>query len=129
MSITHYPTIISNVSGSESGYPFYLEVAQGKIPGHSMLNKFGYNPSIGSLAFETIWETGDNYPWQTSAVTVDVVSDNTNDVNTTGSGARTLRIQGLDGSYNLAEETVNLNGTSTVTTSISSRVGSCAMRS
>jgi len=116
MSITHYPTIISNVSGSEAGYPFYLEVVQGKIPGHSMLNKFGYNPTIGSGAFETIWETGDNYPWQTSAVTVDVVSDNVNDVNTTGSGARTLRIQGLDGSYNFAEETVNLNGTSTVTT-------------
>ena len=116
MSITHYPTIISNVSGSEAGYPFYLEVAQGKIPGHSLLNKFGYNPTIGSGAFETIWETGDDYPWQTSAVTVDVVSDSANDVHTTGSGARTLRIQGLDGSYNLAEETVNLNGTSTVTT-------------
>ena len=115
MSITHYPTIISNVSGSESGYPFYLEVVQGKIPGHSMINKFGYNPSIGSGAFETIWETGDNYPWQSTAVTVDVVSDDTND-DVAGTGARTLRIQGLDGSYNFAEETVDMDGTTTVTT-------------
>ena len=95
--------------------PFYLAVQQGKVPGYSMVNKFGYNPSIGSLAFETIWETGNNYPWQSSAVTVDVVSDDTND-DVAGTGARTLRIQGLDGSYNLAEETVDMDGTTTVTT-------------
>ena len=95
--------------------PFYLAVQQGKVPGYSMINKFGYNPSIGSGAFETIWETGDDYPWQSSAVTVDVVSDDTND-DVAGTGARTLRIQGLDGSYNLAEETVDMDGTTTVTT-------------
>jgi len=95
--------------------PFYLAVQQGKVPGYSMVNKFGYNPSIGSLAFETIWETGDNYSWQSTAVTVDVVSDDVND-DVAGTGARTLRIQGLDGSYNFAEETVDMDGTTTVTT-------------
>ena len=95
--------------------PFYLAVQQGKVLGYSMVNKFGYNSSIGSGAFETIWETGDDYPWQSSAVTVDVVSDDTND-DVAGTGARTLRIQGLDGSYNLAEETVDMDGTTTVTT-------------
>jgi hypothetical protein len=95
--------------------PFYLAVQQGKVPGYTMINKFGYNPSIGSGAFETIWETGNDYPWQSSAVTVDVVSDNTND-DVAGTGARTLRIQGLDSSYNLVEETVDMDGTTTVTT-------------
>ena len=95
--------------------PFYLAVQQGKVPGYTMVNKFGYNPSIGSGSFETIWETGNNYPWQSTAVTVDVVSDDTND-DVAGTGARTLRIQGLDGSYNLAEETVDMDGTTTVTT-------------
>jgi len=95
--------------------PFYLAVQQGKVPGYTMINKFGYNPSIGSGAFETIWETGGDYPWQSTAVTVDVVSDDTND-DVAGTGARTLRIQGLDGSYNLAEETVDMDGTTTVTT-------------
>ena len=95
--------------------PFYLAVQQGKVPGYSMVNKFGYNSSIGSGSFETIWETGDDYPWQSSAVTVDVVSDDTDD-DVAGTGARTLRIQGLDGSYNLAEETVDMDGTTTVTT-------------
>ena len=102
-------------SGLVNGIPFYLAVQQGKVPGYSMINKFGYNPSIGSGAFETIWETGNDYPWQSSAVTVDVVSDDTND-DVAGTGARTLRIQGLDGSYNLAEETVDMDGTTTVTT-------------
>ena len=95
--------------------PFYLAVQQGKVPGYSMVNKFGYNSSIGSGSFETIWETGNNYPWQSTAVTVDVVSDDVND-DVAGTGARTLRIQGLDGSYNLAEETVDMDGTTTVTT-------------
>jgi len=95
--------------------PFYLAVQQGKVPGYSMINKFGYNSSIGSGSFETIWETGDDYPWQSTAVTVDVVSDDTND-DVAGTGARTLRIQGLDGSYNFAEETVDMDGTTTVTT-------------
>jgi len=95
--------------------PFYLAVQQGKVPGYSMVNKFGYNPTIGSGSFQTIWETGNNYSWQSTAVTVDVVSDNVND-DVAGTGARTLRIQGLDGSYNFAEETVDMDGTTTVTT-------------
>ena len=95
--------------------PFYLAVQQGKVPGYSMVNKFGYNSSIGSLAFETIWETGNNYPWQTAQATLDVVSDNAND-DVVGTAARTLRIQGLDSSYALVEETVDLDGTNTVTT-------------
>ena len=95
--------------------PFYLAVQQGKVPGYSMINKFGYNPTIGSGSFETIWETGNNYPWQSSAVTVDVVSDNAND-DVAGTGARTLRIEGLDSSYAFTEETVDMDGTTTVTT-------------
>ncbi len=102
-------------SGLVNGIPFYLAVQEGKVPGYSMVNKFGYNSSIGSISFETIWETGDNYPWQTSAVTVDVVSSDTDD-DVAGTGARTLRIQGLDSSYNLVEETVDMDGTTTVTT-------------
>ena len=100
---------------TDSDIPFYLAVQQGKVPGYTMVNKFGYNPSIGSGAFETIWETGNNYPYQSTAVTVDVVSDDTND-DVAGTGARTLRIQGLDSSYNFAEETVDMDGTTTVTT-------------
>jgi len=113
MSCNNVNTI---TGGSTVGnIPFYLAVQQGKVPGYSMVNKFGYNPTIGSGSFEVIWETGGQYPYQSTAVTVDVVSDDTND-DVAGTGARTLRIQGLDGSYNLAEETVDMDGTTTVTT-------------
>jgi len=113
MSCNNVNTI---TGGSTVGnIPFYLAVQQGKVPGYSMVNKFGYNPTIGSGSFETIWETGGNYSWQSTAVTVDVVSDDVND-DVAGTGARTLRIQGLDGSYNFAEETVDMDGTTTVTT-------------
>jgi hypothetical protein len=112
--ITHFPPIDGS-SGAVVGIPFYLAVQQGKVPGYTMVNKFGYNSTIGSGSFETIWETGNNYPWQSSAVTVDIVSDDAND-DVVEAGARTLRIQGLDSSYAFAEETVDMEGTTTVTT-------------
>ena len=102
-------------SPGTSDIDFFLAVAKGDFTGYTKVNKFGYNDSIGSGSFEVIWETGGQYPYQSTAVTVDVVSDDTND-DVAGTGARTLRIQGLDGSYNLAEETVDMDGTTTVTT-------------
>ena len=77
-------------SPGTSDIDFYLAVAKGDFSGYTNVSKFGSNPDIKSSGFETIWETGDDYPWQSSAVTVDVVSDNTND-DVAGTGARTLR--------------------------------------
>jgi len=57
MSINYYPPNGFDGSNSVQSLPFYLAVQQGKVPGYSMVNKFGYNPSIGSTAFETIWLT------------------------------------------------------------------------
>jgi hypothetical protein len=114
MSCTNVNTTGSTVPGSAE-IDFYLAVAKGDFTGYTKVNKFGYNDSIGSSNFEVIWETGGQYPYQSSPVTVDVVSDDAND-DVAGTGARTLRIQGLDGSYNLAEETVDMDGTTTVTT-------------
>jgi hypothetical protein len=94
--------------------PFDLAVAKGGIAKHSLVNKFGSNPSIKSTAFETIWTYGDLYPWPTSAQQVNVSSTSTNDTNTAGTGARTVTIQGLNGSYVETEETINMNGTTNV---------------
>jgi hypothetical protein len=115
MSINYYPPNGFDGSNSVQSLPFYLAVQQGKVAGYSMVNKFGYNSSIGSGAFETIWETGGQLIFQTTAQTVNVVSDNVND-DVAGTGARTLRIQGLDSSFDLVEETVDMDGTTTVTT-------------
>ena len=115
MSINYYPPNGFDGSNSVQSLPFYLAVQQGKVPGYSMVNKFGYNPSIGSTAFETIWETGGLLIFQTTAQTVNVVSNDVND-DVAGTGARTLRIQGLDSSFDLVEETLDMDGTTTVTT-------------
>lgn len=115
MSINYYPPNGFDGSNSVQSLPFYLAVQQGKVPGYSMVNKFGYNPSIGSTAFETIWETGGLLIFQTTAQTVNVVSNDVND-DVAGTGGRTLRIQGLDSSFDLVEETLDMDGTTTVTT-------------
>lgn len=81
----------------------------------AILHKFGRNPDIDTAATETIWEAGGLYVWPTTTETIDIVSDDVNDTSA-GTGARTVTIEGLDGDYNEVEETVTLNGLTTVTT-------------
>ena len=116
MSITYYPQVISGASGAEAGIPFYLQVAQGVIEGYSNVSKFGYNPTVGSGSFESIWEGSNAYPWMSSADYLQVLSDDANDTSA-GTGARTIELQGLDSSWNLLTETVTMNGITAVTTS------------
>lgn len=78
----------------------------------SIAYKFGENDSTG-----TSWEDTAPFAWTplTSADTLDISSNNTNDTSA-GTGARTIKIIGLDGNYNEIEEIVTMNGTTTVTT-------------
>lgn len=94
-------------------YP--LEVAKGSKPGYSGIHKFAFSEKVGT-SLETIWSGDGLYPWITSASTLTVESSSSNDIST-GTGARTIYIQGLDSNYNAITETVTLNGTEQVTTS------------
>jgi len=94
---------------------FYLDVAAGNIAGVSNVSKFGYNPSVGSVTYESIWEGSNAYPWQTVADQLEVLSSDANDTSA-GTGARTVELQGLDSSWNSLTETITMNGTSAVTT-------------
>jgi len=94
---------------------FYLDVAAGNIAGVSNVSKFGYNPSVGSVTYESIWEGSNAYPWQTVADQLEVLSSDANDTSA-GTGARTVELQGLDSSWNPLTETITMNGTSAVTT-------------
>lgn len=88
-----------------------------------VIDKFGQNGDIDTgQGFKDIvaWATGTNANWTplTSAETMDVVSSSTaDDGSPAGTGAQTMTIQGLDSSYNEIEETITLDGTTTVTTS------------
>lgn len=98
---------------------FGLNVQRGLVPGVSVTHVFGRNPDIDtSSGFEDIWNGGDEYTAfnATSAETISIVSDSSDDVNTTGTGARLIQVFGLDGSLNEISEVVELNGTTPVLT-------------
>ena len=93
-----------------------LETSRGLREGNSAVNVFGLNASINNTTAD-IWGTGGTWVQPTAATTVNVVSSSPNDNSVGGTGARTLTITGLNGSYVEVSETLNLNGTVAVATS------------
>ena len=64
---------------------FYLEVAKGNVPGHSIVNKFGRNDAIQNAStFEAIWNGGGAYTGHdaTVAETLECFAGNTEDAGT-----------------------------------------------
>jgi hypothetical protein len=94
--------------------PFELQVARGQITFHQSLTIFGYNDDVDTSP-ETIWPQGGILPYLASATVLSVSSDSANDASG-GTGARTVRIEGLDGNHNTITETVTLNGLTAVST-------------
>ena len=93
---------IINTFGAASN----IVISAGDLAGYSAINKFGRNPNIGG-APETIWMYGGRYVYLTSQSTVYAHSADTDD-SVSGTGARTVTIQGLDGNYESIEETVTV---------------------
>lgn len=93
-----------------------VAIAGGLFTGYSIVNKFGTNGDIdtGSTP-EDVWEVGGTYTGfpDSSLETISLVSDSAADA-AAGTGARTVRISGLDDNYDLQQETVTLNGTTPV---------------
>lgn len=92
-----------------------VAIAQGLFQNYSIVNKFGYNSSISTgTTPEDIWEGGGVYTgFATDAETVQVLSSSAADA-AAGTGARTIRVTGLDANYNVQQETITLNGTTPV---------------
>ena len=86
-----------------------LNIARGLVNGVSHINKFGHNDNIGT-SYETVWSVGGVYAYPTNANTVILTSGDTDDT-ASGTGARVVEIQGLDGNYEAATVTVPMNGT------------------
>lgn len=93
---------------------YYLQVARGLVSGASALSKFGRNPDIDT-GTEDVWGVGGTWVPPTTARLHNIKSSNVNDTSA-GTGARTISITGLNGSYAETTETVTLNGTSDVAT-------------
>jgi hypothetical protein len=106
------------VDGKRQYPEFQDQVALGLVPGFTVLRKFGMNDAVnGSGTTEDIWPIGTVRVLPSAAAVVSVTSSSAADTLTTGAGAWTLTIEGLDANYLEISETINLNGTNAVTTS------------
>ena len=94
---------------------FKYQVALGKIAGYSNWNKFGYNGDVDIGGNVIMASFGGTWSPLTSASTLTIVSTDVNDTSG-GSGANSIVIYGIDGSYDEQTEIVVLNGTTNVVT-------------
>lgn len=106
--------IVSSISRVGTTEPFDLQVVRGQVAGHSSVIVFGYNQDVDTSE-ETVWPNGGLIPHISTATVMKVSSSSANDTSA-GTGARTVYIEGLDGNYNVASETVTLNGQTSVNT-------------
>lgn len=85
-----------------------LNVSRGKVRGAYHIIKFGENLDVdGSM--ETIWDGGELYTYLTSAGVLTVTSSDNDDA-ASGTGARTVTVEGLDANYNQVSETLTVGG-------------------
>ena len=95
--------------------PFDLQVSRDQITGHIRVFDIGINNSVGT-AVSTIWTGSATYAFPAAATVMKVSSANAADVDTSGTGAWKVLVTGLDSSYAVISETVNLNGQTAVNT-------------
>ena len=96
------------------GMTWMEAVALGLIQGMSRIVIYGNNPDVDTATTpEDVWNGGGLYNFMTGATTLEVVSSNVND-SSSGTGARTISVTGLDTSYTPFTENVTLNGTTAV---------------
>lgn len=88
-------------------FPYLFSVAAGAVDGVKIIKKFGQNPAVDSTA--TIWDEGGIYEYLTSAQNVSIASTSANDTEL-GTGARSVRVSGLDENWLEKDEVVTLNG-------------------
>jgi len=83
------------------------------------VHKFGEQTLVGTASVPTdIWTGGstsapENFPFLSSASALQVATASTND-HSAGVGARTIRVEGLDGSWNEQSEDVTISGSTAV---------------
>lgn len=84
--------------------PYGVAVRRGLYEDMTGIDKFGYL-AVSTTSFQTVWDGGSTYAYPSSAVNMQVVSDESAD-----NGVE-ITIQGLDADYNQISETVTLDDT------------------
>jgi hypothetical protein len=113
-------------TNTESIYsaPWDMQVARGKVPEVIQVNVFGYTANV-TTAFHTVWEnTPTDIVYPSVGHRMNVVSTSTSD-----NSNASVTLIGLDQNWEKLTETINLNGTTPVTTINSFiRINSFSMR-
>jgi len=95
--------------------PFGLGIAAGPNRIGSAVFKYGFNATV-STSNDTIWFQEGAYTWSPAASTLSITSSDAADDSPSGTGALTVRVEGLDADYVAITEDVVLNGTAVVNT-------------
>ena len=106
-----------SITASSRSEPFYLQVARDVIDGHYTINANGYN-SAASTTKEGTWPLSAITNWPATASVMNVASSAAAD-DAASTGARTIRIWGLDSNWDRATEDVIMDGTTVVATTTS----------
>jgi len=90
-----------------------IDIAQGKIAGHSLVHKFGRNSAVASGTEEGILQiSGGQFIFRTTASTMRIAAGGDVADTAAGAGAREITIQGIDSNLNEVTETIATAGAS-----------------
>lgn len=85
-------------------------IAEGNLAGHEPVRQFGHNDNV-AVSWETVYGPSDLKTWLTAGERLQIASsDAADDGAPLGTGAHTVRIDGLDDNYAVIDETVIMNG-------------------
>lgn len=98
-------------------YPLEFMIQLGVVSGYSMERKFGFAPAIPTTT-ASVYPENDIYTYPAAATTMTVSSSDANDTSA-GTGAQTVKVTGLNATYDEISETITMNGQTGVTTSLS----------
>ena len=105
---------LSSISRIGRTEPFELQVGRGQITGHSVIHVFGFNPDVDTNE-ETVWPI-DGLLGHPASPTIMTISSSSTDDDSTGTGARTVFIEGVNGTGGLVTEIITMDGQTAVNT-------------
>lgn len=96
---------------------FNLQLARNQIYNHKHVFKYGFNSAV-STSNDTIWFQQGAYNWISTASTMKVSSSDATD-DSASTGAKTIRVEGLDANFAEVTEDVTMDGQAQVDTTTS----------
>jgi len=88
-----------------SSVPYYVDIAEGLVPNHTPVNKFGHNSTVGAT-LEPVWDFSGPYDYlaDDTFATMYISSDDSLDQGIT------YEVSGIDSDYNASTVTVTTDG-------------------